>query len=410
MTYVDSVMLNLIEWSCRKFQVLTGRTNVWLAVQATNLSIIVYFVWTALYFWHSDVGTRVLVGLFCSGVLYVLTQTIFKESIEAYENSAYRRVANGFSNPRRVRDALLRIAFLTLSSVLSYPAVLVYFNLHQPIVLLTYSLVVLTTIVLYLLACDPLPPCAAKLTEWFRRLAASRLAASDSPHLHGMLDMKLTMPLLVAAIASIALHGAAAQSPERLDLTDVGKNPRWKIAGRTASIVDMKGKRALKLSEAPGMGVVWLDGYTFANGTIELDMLGRSQPVQGSFVGAAFRVADADTHDAVYFRPFNFRASDPDRHSHAVQYASHPQWPWQKLRAERPGKYERAVTPEPDGDEWFHVRLVVERPKVTVFVNQGTEPCLVVDELSDRARGSVGLWVGEGSGGYFANLQVTRKP
>jgi hypothetical protein len=39
-----------------------------------------------------------------------------------------------------------------------------------------------------------------------------------------------------------------------------------------------------------------------------------------------------------------------------------------------------------------------------------TVPCLVADELSDRANGSLGLWVGEGSGGHFANLKVTRKP
>jgi creatinine amidohydrolase len=56
------------------------------------------------------------------------------------------------------------------------------------------------------------------------------------------------------------------------------------------------------------MGVVWLDGYDFSDGVIEVDMLGRSQPVQGSFLGVAFRVVDAKTHDVVYFRPFNFRA------------------------------------------------------------------------------------------------------
>jgi hypothetical protein len=37
------------------------------------------------------------------------------------------------------------------------------------------------------------------------------------------------------------------------------------------------------------------------------------------------------------------------------------------------------------------------------------EPCLVVNELSDRSDGSVGLWVGNGSGGYFDNLHVTRE-
>jgi hypothetical protein len=203
--------------------------------------------------------------------------------------------------------------------------------------------------------------------------------------------------------------GSAAPSTEHLDLTQVGKNPRWKVVGREASVVDVKGKRALKLSEGTGMGVVWMDGYDFADGVIELDMLGRSQPIQGSFIGVAFRVVDAQTHDAVYFRPFNFRATEPDRHAHAVQYVSHPRWNWQKLRTERPGKYEQAVVPEPDGDAWFHARIVVERPRVSVFVNHRAEPCLVVDELSDRGHGSLGLWVGEGSGGHFADLQVTKK-
>jgi len=201
---------------------------------------------------------------------------------------------------------------------------------------------------------------------------------------------------------------AWAQSPEIPDLTAAGTDPRWKVAGRTTSVVEQKGKHALKIGEGPGNGIVWLDGYDFANGVIEVDMLGRSQPIQGSFLGAAFRVADLETHDAVYFRPFNFRASDPARRSHAVQYVSHPEWPWDKLRAEFPDQYEKAVVPEPDGDEWLHARIVVERPNVTVFVNGATTPCLVVKELSGRTHGSVGVWVGNGSGGYFANLRVTR--
>jgi hypothetical protein len=212
---------------------------------------------------------------------------------------------------------------------------------------------------------------------------------------------------LIAILAGMAAP-ARAQSAENLDVTTAGKDPRWKIAGRTASLVEVKGKHALKLSEGPGMGVIWLDGYDFGNGTIEIDLLGRSQPVQGSFLGIVFRAVDAQTHDAVYFRPFNFRASDPDRHSHAVQYVSHPQWTWQKLRTERAGQYEKPIVPEPDGDAWFHARIVVERPSVNVFVNGASAPSLTVKELSDRSQGSLGLWVGEGSGGHFANLRVTR--
>jgi hypothetical protein len=214
-------------------------------------------------------------------------------------------------------------------------------------------------------------------------------------------------PRLIAALVCLTA-AMSAQVPEQLDLTAVGRDPRWKIVNRTASVVEAKGKRAVKLSEGPGMGIVWLDGYDFANGAIDIDILGRKEPVQGSFVGIAFRVADAKTHDAVYFRPFNFRAADPERRSHAVQYVSHPKWPWQVLRSEHPGEYERAIVPELNGDEWFHARVVVERPKVSVFVNGATEPCLVVKELSDRTHGFLGLWVGEGSGGHFANLRVTR--
>jgi hypothetical protein len=211
--------------------------------------------------------------------------------------------------------------------------------------------------------------------------------------------------LALACFASRAL----TQSPDTLNLAAIGTDPHWKVVGRTTSMVDIKGKHALRVSEAAGMGVVWLDGYEFVDGVIELDILGRSQPVQGSFVGVAFHVVDAQTHEAVYFRPFNFRAADSTRHSHAVQYVAHPDWPWQRLRTERSGVYERAVIPEPDGDEWFHVRVVVERPTIRVFVNDAAAPCLIVEELGARTHGSVGLWVGEGSGGYFANLRVKKR-
>ena len=219
--------------------------------------------------------------------------------------------------------------------------------------------------------------------------------------------MRTTSGLLIA-LTCVAGH-VTAQAVDTLNLAAVGTDPHWKVFGRTASVVDIKGKHAVKLSEAPGMGVVWLDTYDFADGTIEVDILGRSQPVQGSFVGIALRVLDGQTHDAVYFRPFNFRATDSTRHAHAVQYVSHPDWTWQRLRTDRPGLYEKPIVPEPDGDEWFHVRIDVTRPKIQVFVNNAATPSLVVDELGPRTHGPVGLWVGEGSGGYFANLRVQKR-
>jgi hypothetical protein len=167
----------MTELVCHKLQLLTGRTNVWLAVQLTNLSVVVYIVWAILYSWSLGIAERVLVVLFCAGLVWVLTQTLFSVPIETSESAAYSRVARGFRNPRRVRDASLRIPFLTLSVLLCYPTLLVYSRLRIDVVLLSYSLIVLTTAVLYLLACDPLPPCTGKVRQWLR---GRRLAASES--------------------------------------------------------------------------------------------------------------------------------------------------------------------------------------------------------------------------------------
>jgi uncharacterized membrane protein len=189
MTYLDQGLLNLVEHGCRAFQRLTGRTNIWLGVQLTNLSIVVFFVWAAMYSWLADLMEQVAVATFCAGLLYLLTLTVFKEPIEAHETNAYRRVAKGFRNPRRLRDAPLRISFLTLSVVLSYPIAFIYMSLRLletlegvlQVVLVSYILILLTTAVLYVLACDPLPPCAGTLRQWVRRWVPSRAAAATDP-------------------------------------------------------------------------------------------------------------------------------------------------------------------------------------------------------------------------------------
>jgi hypothetical protein len=180
MIYIDSALLNLTEWFCHRFQRLTGRTNVWLAFQLTNLSIIVYFVCAGMYFWSTRGVLRVVLALFCGGLLFLLTQTIFKTPVDAYEASAYRRVAKGLRNSRRLRDALLRTAFLTLAVVLFYPIVFIYLAFRIQLILLSYSLIVLTTVVLYLLACDPMPPCAGRVREWLRGWGPARLAPAES--------------------------------------------------------------------------------------------------------------------------------------------------------------------------------------------------------------------------------------
>ncbi len=149
--------------------------------------------------------------------------------------------------------------------------------------------------------------------------------------------------------------------------------------------------------------LLWLEDVTFGNGIIEIDILGKSAPPQSNFLGVAFRGVDEKTYDCVYFRPFNFRAAEAERASHAVQYTSEPQWGWAKLRQEKTGQYEKPITPAPDGDAWFHAKIVVTGKKVTVFVNGAEKPSLEVQTLNDRTTGKIGLWAGAGTGqgGHF---------
>ena len=177
-------------------------------------------------------------------------------------------------------------------------------------------------------------------------------------------------------------------------------------SNRTLTRITDGARKGIRVSEAEGEFPVYFSGIDFTNGTIEFDVKGKD--VQGaSFVGVAFHGVDATTFDGIYFRPFNFKTTDQARVLRAVQYISHPAHPWQKLRADTPGKYEKPVNPVPDPNGWFHARVVVASPKVSVFVNDGKEPCLVVDQLSDRKKGLVGIWVGNGSGGDFANFKIT---
>ena len=189
------------------------------------------------------------------------------------------------------------------------------------------------------------------------------------------------------------------------DLAGIPSEHGWKLVNRSASVIDKDGGKAIRLAGEGGTGFVRLENFTFADGVIEFDARGRNV-VQQSFLGLAFHGADTKTYDAVYFRPFNFKSADTARRAHAVQYISPPTYTWEKLRTEHPGQYEKPVAPVPDPDGWFHVRVVVAAPKVSVFVNDAPEPCLVVDQLSDRKRGWIALWT-DVAGGDFANLRIT---
>lgn len=213
--------------------------------------------------------------------------------------------------------------------------------------------------------------------------------------------------LVVVLIGIACLVPGSALAAEAIvpDLQKISQGVGAKPAGKAKVRWDtnVKGKPALFAS-----GVVWLEGVDFTEGTLECEILGKSAPRGSNFLGLAFHGANDTTYDCVYFRPFNFRAENPENAAHAVQYISHPQWTWQKLRSEKTGQYEKPIVPAPDGDAWFRAKIVVDGRKISVFVNDAAQPSLVVEKLNERTSGRVGIWGGDaGEGGYFANLKIT---
>jgi len=75
-----------------------------------------------------------------------------------------------------------------------------------------------------------------------------------------------------------------------------------------------------------------------------------------------------------------------------------------KVRNEHPGKYEYSVNPAPNPDEFFHAKIVFVKSKVRVYVNDIRVPRFVVDELTYRKGGKIGLWMDFVSDGTFANI------
>ena len=214
-----------------------------------------------------------------------------------------------------------------------------------------------------------------------------------------------TAVMLLGILFSLTGPGLAAPGQGTYDLSKVAQGNGWRIVNRGAVAIDEGGRKAVRFDERPGDGLAWLEGTKFSEGTIEFDVRGKDVP-QRSFVGIAFNGTDDKTWDAIYFRPFNFINPNPENAGHSVQYVSHPDFTWPKLRAERRGQFEKPVKPIPDPNGWFRARIVVTSAKVSVYVAGASEPCLEVEKLGNRGEGKVGLFMGNNSGGDFADLKI----
>jgi hypothetical protein len=215
----------------------------------------------------------------------------------------------------------------------------------------------------------------------------------------------MNLPVYALLIVNASFSIVRGQN-QTFDLGAMVRNHGLSVSNRTVSAIRDGQISALRFSAHEGDGVAWIDGISFSDGTVELDIRGKNV-LQQSFVGLAFHGNSPDSLEAIYFRPFNFESADSVRHAHAVEYVFEPDFPWERLRREHPGVYEQPIKNAPDPDQWFHVTIRIVYPQVSVYVNHDKTPCIEVKELSTRQRGKIGLWVGNNSDGDFANLQIS---
>ena len=161
--------------------------------------------------------------------------------------------------------------------------------------------------------------------------------------MHTRINMHATRRIThaIAIVAGFATAGLAQPpAPVAPDLGKLADGKGAQVYNRTLTVGTEDGRSVARVDARAGDGGVLLSGIQMSEGIIEVDLKGKDV-AQQSFLGVAFHVVDWTTLDAVYFRPFNFRGADAERRSHSVQYVAHPAYPWQRLRAERAGQFEK---------------------------------------------------------------------
>ena len=202
------------------------------------------------------------------------------------------------------------------------------------------------------------------------------------------LQLAVTSPLLAQSVDQLIPHDVKVESIEYL------------------------GKRAVRITEDGNVpnaqAYAILKGTAFHNGAIDVQLAGRPGLNAGAgargFVGIAFRLQN-NQYEYIYLRPTNGRADDQVRRNHSTQYSAYPNFDFAVLRQQSPEKYESYVDLEPGA--WTRYRITVDGTTARLYIHGAEQPCLIVNDLKlGDSTGSVALWIGPGTEGYFTGLEV----
>jgi hypothetical protein len=220
--------------------------------------------------------------------------------------------------------------------------------------------------------------------------------------------MKSTRQIIVSLFlfSSINLYSQAIKLDQsRLEASHV-----------SISIKKLMGKEAVQvikdstMKEADGPTFAWIKEIDFSNGTIEVSVLSRllkNAPASArGFIGVAFRINDTNSQfECIYIRPTNGRADDQLRRNHSIQYFSFPDYKFDRLRKDSPGVYESYA--DMGLNEWIKLKIEVQGKQAKLFINESKQPSLIVNDLKhDNSSGAVGLYVDNGTEGFFTDLRI----
>jgi hypothetical protein len=251
----------------------------------------------------------------------------------------------------------------------------------------------------------------------FIAIAAHAHSRRRAPGIHAALLALATTLTLLRGDSSAQTRHYPLESTAGLQLVNA-----------TAEPATLDGRKGLRVKEVPpqkspqaqaqgttGVSLVVIEGVEFANGVIEAEIAGVPAPgapeTARGFVGIAFRVQnDMRAFEQFYLRPTNGRADDQERRNHAVQYSSHPDWPFFRTRKETPSKYETYVDLVPGA--WTKIRIEVRDAQARLYVHDQKQPTLIVNDLKmgGQAKGAVALAPGTNSITHFRNLTITPAP
>ncbi len=207
--------------------------------------------------------------------------------------------------------------------------------------------------------------------------------------------------ILITIIILISIYSSGQQ---QISLSDKFTSHKIKAVNRSISLYGDQGD-AIEMNAENSSGIGIIEDLEFEEGIIEIELLGENNPGK-SFLGIAFNIVNEETYEAVYFRPFNFVAKEKLNKEHMVQYISHPEFTWRKLREEQPGEFENEIKTPPNPDDWFKAIIHIKENIVEVYVDHLSEPVLIVDRLSSIKSKKIGIWAGFGSSGRFRNLNL----